>query len=177
MIIPAIFVVLAFLGLLLILYIAKGHHATGGNLDQLALQLRSVDVEAFRNLIDHREQDYLRERLPASEFRGIQRERMLAAVEYVRAAASNAAILIRLAEAARQNSDPAVAQAADKLLDNAIRLRLYAFRVVPRLYFGMLMPGVSLAPIDLADAYDTITRQVVMLGCLQYPTRGMSSAL
>jgi len=174
MIIPTIFVVLAFLGLLLILYIAKGHHSTAGNLDQLASQLRSVDVDAFRNLIDHREQDYLRERLPANEFRGIQRERMLAAVEYVRAAASNAAILIRLAEAARQNSDPAVAQAADKL---AIRLRLYAFRVVPRLYFGMLMPGVSLAPIDLADAYDTITRQVVMLGCLQYPTRGMSSAL
>ena len=177
MIIPTIFVVLAFLGLLLILYIAKGHHSTAGNLDQLASQLRSVDVDAFRNLIDHREQDYLRERLPASEFRGIQRERMLAAVEYVRAAASNAAILIRLAEAARQTSDPAVAQAADKLLDNAIRLRLYAFRVIPRLYLGTLMPGISLFPIDLADAYDTITRQVVMLGCLQYPTRGMSSAL
>ena len=177
MILSAIFAVLGLLALVLVLHIAKGHHATGGNLDQLALQLRSVDVDAFRNLIDHREQDYLRERLPANEFRGIQRERMLAAVEYVRAAASNAAILIRLAEAARQNSDPAVAQAADKLLDNAIRLRLYAFRVIPRLYLGTLMPGISLAPIDLADAYDAITRQVVMLGCLQYPTRGMSSAL
>src|SRR6266700_1081851 len=177
MILSAIFAVLGFLALLLLLHIARGHHSTAGNLDHLASQWRSVDVDAFRNLIDHREQDYLREHLPANEFRGIQRERMLAAIEYVRAAASNAAILIRLAEAARQNSDPAVAHAADKLLDNAIRLRLYAFRIVPRLYLGMVMPGISLAPIDLADAYDTITRQVVMLGCLQYPTRGMSSAL
>ncbi len=177
MIIPAVFVVLSFLALLLILHLAKGHHATGGDLDQLASQLKSVDVEAFRNLVDHREQEYLRKHLPASEFRSIQRERMLAAVEYVRGAAKNAAILVRLAEAAQQNSDPAVAQAADKLLDNAFRLRLYAFRVVPRLYLGMLIPGISLAHIDLADAYDTITRQVVMLGCLQYPTRGMSSAL
>jgi len=177
MIIPAVFVVVGFLALLVILHIAKGHHATTNDLDQLALQLRSVDVDAFRNLVDHREQDYLREHLPASEFRGIQRERMLAAVEYVRGAAKNAAILIRLAEAARQNPDPAVVQAAEKLLDNAFRLRLYAFRIVPRLYLGMLIPGISLAPIGLADAYDTITRQVVMLGCLQYPTRGMSSAL
>jgi hypothetical protein len=177
MILSAIFAILGVLALVLVLYIAKGHHATGGDLDQLASQLRTVDVDAFRNLIDQREQEYLREHLSGSEFRGVQRERMLAAAEYVRGAAGNAAILIRLAEAARQNPDPAVAQAADKLLDNAFRLRLYAFRVLPRLYLGMVMPGISLAPIDLADTYDTITRQVVMLGCLQYPTRGMSSAL
>jgi hypothetical protein len=177
MILPTIFVVLAFLALLLILHIAKGHHATGGDLDQLASQLRSVDVDAFRNLTDEREEEYLRQHLPPGEFRGIQRERTLAAIEYIRCAAKNAAILIRLAEAARQNSDPAVAQAAERLLDNALGLRLYAFRVVPRLYLSVLLPGASLVPSDLADAYDTITRQVVMLGCLQYPTRGMSSAL
>jgi hypothetical protein len=177
MILPAVFAVLGLIALLVILHIAKGHHATGGSLDQLALQLRSVNVDAFRNLIDEREDEYLRQHLRPSEFRSIQRERRLAAIEYVRCAARNAAILIRLAEAARQNHNPAVAQAAERLLDNAFRLRLYSFRVVPRLYLGVLLPGASLAPTGLADAYDTITRQVVMLGCLQYPTRGMSSAL
>jgi hypothetical protein len=177
MIVPGVFAVLALLALLVVLHIAKGHHATGGDLDQLASQLRSVDVDAFRNLVDVREEEYLRQHLQPSEFRSIQRERKLAAIEYIRCAASNAAILIRLAEAARQNHDPAIAQAADKLLENALRLRLYSFRVVPRLYLGVLLPGASLAPTDLADAYDTMTRQVVMLGCLQYPTRGMSSAL
>src|SRR5262249_16423215 len=99
-----------------------------------------------------------------------------ATIEYIRCAANNAAILIRLAEAAQQNPDPAVVQAADKLLDNAFRLRLYAFRVVPRLYLNVLLPGMNLTPTPVADTYDVLTRQVVMVG-LQYATRGMSSAL
>jgi hypothetical protein len=177
MIFSTVFVLVSFLALLLVFHIAKGHHATGGDLDHLASQLRSVDVAAFRNLIDEGEDEYLRRHLPPDEFRGIQKERKLAAIEYVRCAARNAAILIRLAEAARQNHDPAIAHAADKLLDNALRLRLYSFRVLPLLYLGVLLPEATFVPIDLADAYDTITRQVVMLGCLQFPTRGMSSAL
>ena len=38
-------------------------------------QLRSVDLRAFRNLMDPEEEDYLRQHLPAAEFRRIQRER------------------------------------------------------------------------------------------------------
>ena len=59
---------------------------------------------------------------------------MFAAAEYVRGAVRNAGILIRLAEAAKNDPDPAVSAAAEKLLDNALDLRLYAFQVVPRLY-------------------------------------------
>jgi len=165
------------LGLFLIIYFARRHRPAGGDLDTLAARLRPIDVDAFRNLIDEREEAFLRELLPGKEFRRIHRERTLAAVEYVKCAAQNAGILIRLAEAAKQAPDPAVSAAAEKLLDNALRLRLQAFQVVPRLYLGMLVPRTALAPRFVADGYDTLTRQVVMLGCLQYPTRGMSSAL
>ena len=177
MTIPLVFAVVGFLALLVIIYLAKGHLSTGANLDELASKLRPVDVAAFRNLIDEREEEFLRQRLPAREFRSVHRERMLAAAEYVWCAAQNAAILIRLGEAAKQEPDPAVVAAADKLLENALRLRLYAFQVVPRLYFGVLFPSARLAPPSFADTYDTMTRQVLMLGCLQYPTHGMSSAL
>jgi hypothetical protein len=177
MILAIIFVVASVLALLLIFHLAKGHHATAGDLDQLASQLRSVDVNAFRNLVDEQEDEYLRQHLPPNEFRSIQRERKLAAIEYIRCAAKNAAILIRLAEAARENPDPAIAQAASKLFDNALQLRLYSFQIVPRLYLDVLFPGTTRLPADLADSYDTLARQVVMLGCLHYPTRGMSSAL
>ena len=105
------------------------------------------------------------------------RTRVLAAIEYVKCAAQNAAILIRLAEAARQAPDPAVSAAAEKLLDNSLRLRLQAFQAIPRLYLAILLWRAGLAPHFVADGYDALTRQVVMLGCLQYPTRGMSSAL
>lgn len=177
MIVPLLVALVGVLALFLIIYLAKGHHATGCDVDALAAQLRPLDVNAFRNLIDEREEKFLRELLPGKEFRRVHRERTLAAVEYVKCAAQNAAILIRLAEAAKQAPDPAVSAAAEKLLDNALRLRLHAFHVVPRLYLGMLVPRTALAPRFVADGYDTLTRQVVMLGCLQFPTRGMSAAL
>ena len=176
MILAILFVALGFAALALILYLAKGVHARGSNLDQLALQLRPVDINAFRNLIDEGEEAYLREHLDPADFRIVQRERKLATIEYIRCAASNAGILIRLAEAAQQSPDAAVSSAASSLQENALRLRLYCLRVVPQVYLGVLLPSAGLVPRRLADSYDTITRQVVMLG-LQYPTRGMSSAL
>jgi len=176
MILPLVLAIVGVLALFLIIYLAKGHHGSG-NLDTLAAQLKPIDVDAFRNLIDEREEAFLRERLPAKEFRSLHRERTLAAIEYVRCAAQNAGILIRLAEAAKLAPDPAVSAAAEKLLENALRLRLQSFQVVPRLYLGILVSRAGLAPHFVADGYDTLTRQVVMLGCLQYPTRGMSSAL
>ena len=176
MIVAIVFVALSFVALALILYFAEGFHPRGGNLDQLASQLRPVDLNAFRNLINESEEIYLREHLDPADFRSIQRERKLAAIEYIRCAASNAAILIRLAEAAQQSPDPKISSAAGNLLENAFRLRLYCLRVVPRLYVSVLVPSAGLVPARLADSYDTITRQVVMLG-LQYPTRGMASAL
>ena len=169
--------ILSVIALSLVLYVAKAHHSGDGKVDGFASRLQSFDVDAFRNQMDDREDEYLRERLPPAEFRSIQRERRLAAVEYVRCAGKNAAVLIRLAETARSHSDPAIAQAGERLLDNALRLRLYAFRTVPRLYAGVLFPGTRLPSCGVADAYDNVTRQTIMLGCLQYPTQKVSAAL
>jgi hypothetical protein len=177
MTIPLIFAFAGLLALFLVVLLAKGHLSTNDSLDELASRLRSVDVEAFRNLIDENEEQFLREKLPPREFRRIQRRRNLAAVDYIWCAAQNAAILTRLGEAARQNSDPAIAAAAEKLVGNALRLRLYAFQAIPRLYVTAVVPWAHASPNFVADTYDSMTRQVVMLGCLHYPTRGMSSAL
>jgi hypothetical protein len=177
MTLPLIFLGFGILALMFIVVLAKGQLSSGDNLGELASRLRPIDVEAFRNLIDEGEEDYLRERLTAREFRSIYRERMLAAAEYVWCASQNAGILTRLAEAARQDPDPATAAAAEKLLDNALRLRLYAFQVVPRLYLAVVLPWTAGKTIFVADTYDTITRQYVMLGCLQYSAREASQVI
>jgi hypothetical protein len=168
---PFIFVLIACVSLLLIIYLFRGQRQQGGDLDELAAQLRPIDVNAFRNLIDEREEQFLRERLPTAVFRRIHRERMFAAAEYVRGAARNTGILIRLAEAAKNDSDPAVSAAAEKLLDNALGLRLYAFQVVPRLYISGLVPSISHAPYSVAERYDLATRQMTMLRRLRQPAR------
>lgn len=171
MILPFIFAGVGLLGLFLILYLAMGLRPKGGNLDELTAQLRPIDVNAFRNLIDDGEEEYLRAHLPMSEFRGIHRERMMAAVEYVWCATKNTSILMSLGEAAKQSGDPKVVAAADKLLENAVRLRLYAIQSLPRLYLSMVFPNASAATQVVAETYDTMVRQAIILGCLRRPAR------
>jgi len=65
MIIPLIFVAIGLVALLLLVYLFAGRILLAGNLNELVTQLRPVDVNAFRNLIDESEQQYLREHLPA----------------------------------------------------------------------------------------------------------------
>jgi hypothetical protein len=172
-----ILVLVALLALLGLLWLAKGRTLGASALEHPAEHIRAVDVDAFRNLVDPDEEEFLRANLTPSEFRRIQRERLRAAAEYVSCAAQNAAILLRVADAGRRSSDRATAEAAEKLVDNAIRLRLYASLAIPRLYLGMILPGACISPVRVAENYEQMTRLVVLLGCLQYPTRGVSAAL
>jgi hypothetical protein len=177
MIITLIFALVFLLALVFSVRLTKGLALSTNVLEEPTEHIRAVDVEAFRNLIDPDEEEFLRVNLPPREFRRIQRERLRAAVEYVSCAAHNAAILLRLADAGRRSSNPATAEAAQKLVDNALRLRLYALHAIPRLYLGMILPGSRISPVRLVDRYEQMTRLVVLLGCLQYPTRGVSAAL
>jgi hypothetical protein len=175
MTIATFFLLLGLAALLLFLYSARRNRSPE-NLEHLTSRIRPVDVDAFLNLTDESEEEYLRNLLPAPQFRKIQRERTFAAIEYVRVAGKNASILIQLAEAARRNADPEIAAAGQKLLDSALRLCLYALATVPRLYFTMLFPR-AIGSRQVAESYGSLVRQMVMLGCLRYPTHDIASAL
>jgi hypothetical protein len=177
MIITLILVSVALLALGFLIRLAKGRALPAQVLENPGEHMRAVDLEAFRNLVDRDEEEFLRTNLPASEFRRIQRERLRAAVEYVSCAAQNAGVLLRLADAGRRSADPATAEAAEKLVQNALRLRLYALQAIPKLYLGMALPGARISAVGIAERYEQMTRLVVLLGCLQYPTRGVSAAL
>jgi hypothetical protein len=159
-------VILSVVGLLVLLALARGHWFARPEQVPGVSDLQAIDVEAFRNLIDESEEAFLRENLPPRQFRRVHRERMLAAVEYVRGAFQNAGILVMIAEAARESNDQEVAAAALKLFDNAVRLRWYTAQVIPQLYLKVLLPGSSHAPRQLFDRYDALTRQAIVLGRL-----------
>jgi len=174
MIITFTLVFVAILLPLCLLWLAKGRMVPLSLLEDPTKHFRYVDVEAFRNLIDPAEEEYLRKRLAASEFRRIQRERLFAAVDYVSGAAHNAALLVRVAEAAQHSSDSATVSSAEKLLQSAIQLRLYALNAMARLYLRMVFPGLRSSSAIMVERYESLTRQVVMLG-LQYPGTGVSA--
>jgi hypothetical protein len=176
MITPIVLILISLLVLVFLVQLARGRAISARTLDDPARHIREVDLEAFRNLIDPSEAEFLRSQLSPSDFRRIQRERLHAAADYVQAAARNAGVLLQIAEAARLSPDPKTVTSAEKLVDTAVQLRMNAMQSLALLYLGMLFPGRRISLVRIAERYEQMTRQVVMLG-LQYPTRGVSAAL
>jgi len=177
MIITLILVVAAALSLVFMLWVAKGRSSAISRVEDLARHLRPVDIQAFRILVDPLETQFLWSRLPRAEFRKIQRRRLHAAVQYISCAARNAAILIRIGEAARRSPEPSVAAAGEKLVNTAIRLRIFSFQAMMKLYLGMILPGARVSAGDLAENYERMTGLVFLLGRLQRPAAGVSVAI
>jgi hypothetical protein len=148
---------------------ARGQSTAIASIVDLQGRTTAVDIAAFRNLISPQEENYLRHNLPAGEFRRIQKERMCAAAAYIQNALHNAAILLRLGEAARRSPDPQLAVAGRQLVDNAIRLRLYAFFALLKLYLNIAFPGLQLSPLAVADRYERLTEAMAHFTRLQQP--------
>ena len=106
MILTLILVFAALATILVLLRAARGQSVAIAGLEDLQGRTTAIDMAAFRNLVDPQEEKFLRDNLPPKEFSSIQRQRTRAAIVYVRCAAQNAAILLRLGEAARHHSNP-----------------------------------------------------------------------
>src|SRR5690349_21886050 len=83
------------LGLFLFLAV-RGRSVIVNDITELQGKTQPVDLLAFRNLISPLEEQYLREHLARSEFRSVQRQRLLAAIAYLDCVSNNAAVLLRL---------------------------------------------------------------------------------
>jgi hypothetical protein len=103
------------------------------------------------------------------DFRPVQRERMKAALDYVRALSQNGALLLQLGQSAKASSDPRVAEAGQHIVDNAVRLRLYTLRVRARLYVKIAFPTAKLEPAGVVSEYQEARNWAALLGRLQHP--------
>ena len=164
-----LFVLFSLAGVAVLLRAARGQAVAVRSIEQLENLTRPVDLEAFRNLMDPAQEAFLRERMPARQFRVVQRERMRAALDYVGRAAHNAAILIRLGEAARASDVPEVAHSAQALVNRALQMRLYA--QLARLQIGLriVFPHVGLSFGQLIESYQSLRERVAHLVRLQQP--------
>ncbi len=140
-------------------------------------QLEPIDLEAFRNLVDPAETEYLRRRMPASEFRTVQRARLRATAAYVRAAGRNAVVLVRIGQSALAGYDAQTAQAARELVGNAVLLRRNATFALFRIYVVLAWPNAGLAADPILHDYERLNGSAMLLGRLQNPaaTRRISA--
>ena len=169
MITTILLVVFAVVAMLVLVGAVRRHYEPVPDLLALEEHTRPVDLAAFRNLVDPGEEDYLRQRLPADVFRSIQRQRIRAALDYVRRTAYNGAILLRVGESARHDHNPEVAAAARELVTNAVRLRLNAKLATLVLYGRIVMPDARIPVSRVTEAYEHLTQDLVRLARLQTP--------
>ena len=115
-----------------------------------------VDLPAFQNLVDPAEKRFLQAKLPVREFRRIHRKRVLAAIGYVRRTGRNARVLLTLGERGRRSANPEVVQAAQKLSDRALRLRVYSLLATCKLLCEFVFPDAEFAVTALTERYETV---------------------
>jgi hypothetical protein len=131
--------------------------------------IHPIDIEAFRNLINPAEDEYLRCRLPSAQFRLVRRERLRAMAAYVQVANSNAAVLIRLGEAALATGDGRVAEAARLMVADALLLRRNTTLAMARIYIALAWPGSEFAAVRVVERYEQLSGAAMLLGRLQNP--------
>jgi len=164
-----VLVVLAVLALVIILGVTVSRRLQVSESSSLGSKIEPLDIEAFRNLVDPREDEYLRRRLPPSEFRRVQRERLRAAATYIRAAGNNAGVLVTIGQAALASNDAATVEAAHQLVDNALLLRRNATIAMLRIYVALVWPHASPAAAALLHGYEQMSGRAMLLGRLQNP--------
>jgi hypothetical protein len=164
-----VLVIAAVLALSIILRLAVTRSLQAKGSTNLAVAIRPIDIEAFRNLINPAEDDYLRRRLPPAQFRVVRRERLHAMAAYVHVAAGNAVALVRAGEAALASGDLRVAAAAHQLVNDALLLRRNATVALARIYLALAWPNSGFAAVRVVDRYEQLSGAAMLLGRLQNP--------
>src|SRR5260370_5026651 len=124
-----LFLILVFsaLSTVLLYKAARGHSVRIESSQDIERLTKPVDLVAFRNLTDPAEETFLRSHLPAKAFVRVQRQRMLAAVDYAQRVAWHTAVLIRLGELASASTQPAMLRAGTELNNAPLGLLILPF--------------------------------------------------
>jgi hypothetical protein len=149
---------LAVLLVLLFAYLAARRAKDKQDPEESIAAIRSLDIEAFRNLVDPEEEAYLRAHLSAKAFRKTKRARAQAALAYVRSLSRASLQIARLGDGAQRNPDPAVAASGRQIVNSATYLRLRALQASASLMIVAAFPGLGPRPLrSLLDQYDHTT--------------------
>ena len=163
---PLIFIV-AFIAVVLLLFLASqvwGRFSHRGDaLHTYTGQLTPVDLEAFENLADPEEEQFLRNNLSPADFRRVQRTRLRAAKLYVAVLSRNAAVLVSVGQSARSNADPNIAATGQEIVQRAIRLKIWCLVSLLRIDAAFLCPAYLSPSSRIANQYMQVTYMAASL--------------
>lgn len=163
----SVYVVIAVVLAALFAYLAARRSRKALAIDEARALMGSLDIEAFRNLVDPGEEAFLRSSLPPDQFRTIKRERAWAAFAYVRTLSDIAFEFSRFGHAACLSPDPQLAELERQIVSGAIRLRLDALKASVRLFVAATLPDLpQRCPHSLFEQYARSNSLLLSYGTL-----------
>jgi hypothetical protein len=164
----AVYIVIAFLLVAVFTYIAARRRGDLIDVDKARSSMASLDMEAFRNLVDPEEDAFLRSSLPADQFKAIKRERAWAALAYARALSHLALEFSRFGHALRHSPDPSLADLGREVASGAIHLRVLALKATGRLFIAATFPELpQRSPRSLFEQYGRSAGLLARYGALE----------
>ncbi|HKB98552.1 MAG TPA: hypothetical protein VKD23_07190 [Terriglobales bacterium] len=156
-------------------YLAARRRRSPLAIDKARALMSSLDIEAFRNLVDPDEEAFLRSNLPPDEFKAIQRERAWAALAYMRALSHIALEFSRSGHAMYNSSDPRLAELGRQIVNDAVYLRLRALETSGRLFVAATFPNLTQRyPKSLFEQYEHSSGLLLRYGMLERARRQAS---
>lgn len=137
--------------------------------DMVTAEIQPLDVEAFRNLTNPAEDEYLRLHLSPSDFRLVRRERLSATKAYVQVAGRNAAVLIHLGQMALTSPSATTADAARQMVDAALLLRRNCAFALLRIHLAMASPFAHEGGASVLRGYEQLNGSALRLTRMQNP--------
>jgi hypothetical protein len=169
MIFPILFALFAVLVLIFACAIFGSGFGRHYSVADLASQTLATDLEAFSNLVDREEENYLRTALNRSEFAAVQRLRLAAARQYVFNVMHNAGIILAVAEGAQRHHDPEIVELGKNLANAAVRLRMTGYAALYKLAIGYVWPSSPPLMSNVIRRYKAIETTVANLCHIQAP--------
>ena len=158
-------VAVAFFALGILVYVAIRNRTRRVELEKAVQAFRSLDIEAFRNLLDPGEEAFLRDNLSPKKFHEIKRQRTWAALIYVWEAGRAATSLAKIGQAAQRSSDLKIRASGVQVAESAFRLRLQTLRACPHLLTEILLPGLQGRSLPrVVDQYERAAETLFRLG-------------
>ena len=121
-------------------YAARRHSTQLRSIEDFRARWKKVDIEAFANVIDPSEVRFLKESLPAGEFRRLQRQRLQVAWEYLGRVGQNAQLMVQAGQIIQQHNTGPEAVRARRHVHDAMRLRSLVFMAQCSLAVQMAFP-------------------------------------
>lgn len=143
--------------LFLVLWIVRGGSKRSFG-DRMIPTFYTVDVVAFRNLLSAEEEDFLRNALTTSSYRRVRRARLRAVQEYLLWIAANCATLIAVLRLRISEPEPESTLDTEKLVRQALRLRLISLGFWMLVWVELVLPGVQIRPSAAARRYEDVCR-------------------